>query len=156
MTRFLLYAAILFSLTACSSPYVFEQYKEIPEENWSRYNVVEFTAAIPDSGYYHINLAIRHTTDFEMANLWCFISTRSHAAKQLKDTVNVKIAEPDGRWLGEGHNIRNVEQAINKNPMFLPKGNVIFRIEQGMRLDEMKGVKSVGINITRQQPATQN
>jgi len=33
----------------------------------------------------------------------------------------------------------------------LPQGNVIFRIEQGMRMEEMAGVKDVGIKIEKVQ-----
>ena len=87
----------------------------------------------------------------EVANLWCFVSTRSHGQEQLSDTVNLKIAEPDGRWLGKGNSIKTLEQPINRNPVTLPQGNVIFRIEQGMRMEEMAGVKDVGIKIEKVQ-----
>jgi len=136
-------------ITACHSSAVFEKYEELPEEKWNRYKAVEFTTLIPDSGYYNISLHIRHTTDYEMANLWCFISTRSSADRQLKDTVNIKIADPDGRWLGKGRTIKNVAQNINRNPVFLPKGEVKFRIEQGMRIEDMKGIKDVGIRVEK-------
>ena len=121
----------------------------MPEESWNRYNVIEFTAPIPDSGLYKVTLNIRHTTDFETANLWCFVTTRSHASQQLKDTVNIKIAEPDGRWLGKGGSIKSIEQPVNRNPVLLPRGDVRFRIEQGMRIEEMKGVKNVGLRIEK-------
>lgn len=139
----------LFFCIACHSSAVFEKYEKLPDETWDRYYPIEITANIPDSGQYNIKLCLRHTTDYEMANLWCFISTRSHASQQLKDTVNIKIAEPDGRWLGEGGTIKTLEQAINRNPIALPQGQVVFRIEQGMRIDEMKGVKDIGIKVEK-------
>lgn len=134
---------------ACHSSAVFEQYEELPEETWSRKNVLEFKTVIPDSGLYEIKLCLRHTTDYEMANLWCFISTRSRNPRELKDTVNFKIAEPDGRWLGKGNHVKTLEHSINKNPVSLPQGDIIFRVEQGMRTEEMKGVKNVGIRIEK-------
>lgn len=146
MKRYLI-PIILLLTAACQSSAVFEKYEEIPNEVWNRDNVIELKADIPDSGLYNVYLCIRHTTDYEMANLWCFISTRSHATQQLQDTVNLKIAESDGRWLGQGNTIKIVEQVINKNPVALPKGEVTFRIEQGMRLEAMPGVKNVGIKV---------
>lgn len=140
---------ILLLSTACHSPAVFEKYEELPDEHWGRYHVVEFTAAIPDSGYYNLSLNIRHTTDYEMANLWCFLYTRGKMDKPLQDTVNIRIAEPDGKWLGKGGNIKNVQQAINRNPVFLPQGEIKIRIEQGMRIENMKGIKNVGLSIER-------
>ena len=49
--------------------------------------------------------------------------------------------------VGEGRINRIVEQPVGKNPVYLPQGTVIFRIEQGMRFEEMEGVKSVGIRV---------
>lgn len=149
MKKCMLITGICLAFAACTSDAVFERYAEVPGEVWSRYHVVELEASIPDSGLYEVTLCVRHTTDYEMANLWCFVSTRSHAPVQLHDTVNMKIAEPDGRWIGEGRATRVVEQPINKNPVALPKGTVLFRIEQGMRFEEMAGVKSVGIRVER-------
>lgn len=147
MKRYISMIGICLAFAACRSGAVFERYVEIPDEIWSRYHVVELKASIPDSGLYDVTLCVRHTTDYGMANLWCFVSTRSHAPMQLHDTVNMKMAEPDGRWVGEGRINRIVEQPVGKNPVYLPQGTVIFRIEQGMRFEEMEGVKSVGIRV---------
>lgn len=154
MKRLLIVAGLLTVLAACREEAVFERYAEIPDEVWSRYHVVEFKAEIPDSGLYNVWLCVRHTTDYEMANLWCFLSTRSHAPVQLHDTVNLKMAEPDGCWVGEGGMVRIVSQPIGKNPVSLPKGTVLFRIEQGMRFEEMAGVRSVGIRVERWEEET--
>lgn len=121
----------------------------MPEESWCNTNVVEFPATIPDSGLYHIDLCLRHTTDYEMANLWCFLTTRSTVTRLLQDTVNIKVAEPDGRWLGEGGTVKTLSQGINRNPVTLPKGTVTFRLEQGMRSECLKGIKDVGIKIIK-------
>ena len=150
MRKYIFFLSVIL-MGACQSPAVFEKYEEQPDEVWNRYHIVEFTADIPDSGQYIVKLCLRHTTDYEMANLWCFVSTRSHGQEQLSDTVNLKIAEPDGRWLGKGKSIKTLEQPINRNPVTLPQGNVIFRIEQGMRMEEMAGVKDVGIKIEKVQ-----
>ena len=150
MRKYIFFLSVIL-MGACQSPAVFEKYEEQPDEVWNRYHIVEFTADIPDSGQYIVKLCLRHTTDYEMANLWCFVSTRSHGQEQLSDTVNLKIAEPDGRWLGKGNSIKTLEQPINRNPVTLPQGNVIFRIEQGMRMEEMTGVKDVGIKIEKVQ-----
>lgn len=143
---------IFFYCIACQSPAVFEKYEALPDETWNRYRVVEFTAHIPDSGLYHIDLCLRHTTDYEMANLWCLVSTRNAQGVVLKDTVNIKIAEADGRWLGEGGTIKTIQHAINHNPVALPEGDITFRIEQGMRIEDMQGIKNVGIKIERIKP----
>lgn len=137
----------IISLWSCHSSAIFERYEEIPEESWSRYNVVSFNTQVPDSGWYDIKICLRHTTDYEMANLWCFLRVCSPDSTQLSDTVNLKIAEPDGRWLGEGGTIKTLQHPINRNPVFLPKGDLVIQIEQGMRFEEVKGIKSVGVRV---------
>ena len=102
MRKYIFFLSVIL-MGACQSPAVFEKYEEQPDEVWNRYHIVEFTADIPDSGQYIVKLCLRHTTDYEMANLWCFVSTRSH------------------------------------------------RIEQGRRMEEMAGVKDVGIKIEKVQ-----
>ncbi|MCI5706160.1 MAG: gliding motility lipoprotein GldH [Odoribacter sp.] len=138
---------LLFS--ACRSDVVFEDYQELSGENWDYNHVLEFNAHIPDSGLYQVTLYVRHTSNFEMTNLWCIISTRSQALQQLHDTVNMKIATPTGDWFGEGGQMKTVSQAINKNPVIFPQGNVLFRIEQGMKPENLRGVKNVGICIEK-------
>ena len=84
-----------------------------------------------------------------MANLCCFVSTRSLLAKELRDTLNLKVAEPDGRWLGDGNAVKTLRQPLGKNPVPLPKGNVTFRVEQGMRIECLQGVKDIGLEILK-------
>ena len=150
MKRYIIPIIILLLNIACHSTAVFEQYKELPKESWNKDSIIEITANIPDSGLYRLTLCLRHTTDYEMANLWCFISTHSQGTQLVKDTLNIKVAETDGRWLGKGNNVKQLEQILHKNPLLLPKGEVIFKIEQGMRIDNMNGIKNVGIKVEKQ------
>lgn len=147
MKRFLHVFFVLFCL-ACDSSVIFEQYREIPEEVWSRYNVLEFKTVIADSGLYDITVCVRHTTDYEMTDLWCFISVQGSSLKEIRDSVSVEIATSDGRWLGQGYNIKTVEQRAGKSPLFFPKGEVAVRVEQGMERELMKGIKDIGIKIS--------
>ena len=73
MRKYIFFLSVIL-MGACQSPAVFEKYEEQPDEVWNRYHIVEFTADIPDSGQYIVKLCLRHTTDYEMANLWCLHS----------------------------------------------------------------------------------
>lgn len=154
-TRCFILAALLWLFTACESDVVFERYAEIEEETWNCHEAVEFTVEIPEKALYEVELGIRHTTDFEMANLWCFVSACQEEKKIIRDTLNLRIAEPDGRWLGRGSVIKSILQPLRKSPLTLPAGTVVFKVEQGMRVDELAGVKSVGLHITRIEDETE-
>lgn len=139
---------LLILTTACQPSAVYEKYRDIPKEVWNRYYPLEFTANIPDNAQYNIYLCLRHTTDYEMANLWCFVSARGKHFS-FRDTVNLKIAEPDGRWLGKGGTVKTLEHPLPHNPVFLPAGNISIRLEQAMRFENMNGIKNLGIRIEK-------
>ena len=93
MRKYIFFLSVIL-MGACQSPAVFEKYEEQPDEVWNRYHIVEFTADIPDSGQYIVKLCLRHTTDYEMANLWCFVSTRSHAIIRYGKPENSRTRRP--------------------------------------------------------------
>lgn len=132
---------------ACRPEPMFQQYKALPAESWNKYQPVEFTAHIPDSGSYQVKLCVRYTIDYPLANLWCIISSRSTNAEELHDTLNLMMATTEGRWQGQGQKLKTLEKELNRNPVRFPKGDVVFRIQHGMPQQELEGVKDVGIEI---------
>jgi gliding motility-associated lipoprotein GldH len=80
-----------------------------------------------------------------MANLWCFIQIKDSAQTILRDTLNIKIAEPDGRWLGKGNSIKTLETPSHIH--MLNAGKYTFDIIQGMRTRSLNGIKNVGLVI---------
>lgn len=144
---YLLFIGLTF--LACSPGAVFEDYHSIKNENWCRNDIAEFQAEIPAAGRYAITLCLRHTIDYELANLWCFMKAWGPSDFMLRDTVNIKVAEPDGHWVGKGNGIKTLEQSINSKVVDLPQGKVTVRLEQAMRIECLKGVKDIGIKITK-------
>lgn len=132
----------------CHSDILFEEYRNIPDEEWCIDNTVRFNIDIPEDGTYEFFSGIRHTTGYEMANLWCFIRVSDSARVLFRDTLNMKLAEPDGRWLGDGFTIKSIEQQLNKKP-YLSRGAYTCEIEQGMRVQCLEGIKSVGLTVRK-------
>ena len=147
-----LIAFMLLLLMACHSPILIEQYQELPNETWHKGQSIEFSTLIPDSGFYHVSLHIRHTIDYKATNLWCILSSHPQNDTIVKDiiitdTINIPIATLTGQWLGQGGNLKNITYPILKNPVTLPKGQFTFRITPGINNENLKGIKSVGIKI---------
>ncbi len=149
MIRYFIICLLVILTSGCKKGVVFGIYQTVKDENWCRYDIPEFRVNIPEAGRYKVSLCMRHTSDYEMANLWCFMEIRHNAERLRKDTANIKIAESDGRWLGEGGTIKTLEQPLNKEGILLPQGECLFRIEQGMRIECLKGVKNVGLKIEK-------
>lgn len=146
MKIYILFLIVMIVLS-CTKKAVFEEYHTTQNEEWCLKDTAKFNVKIPATGDYTINLCLRHTTDYELANLWCFIRASDSTRQVFGDTVNIKVAEADGRWLGNGNTLKQIEQLTNKKVITLPKGEYIFTIEQGMRTHCVKGVKDIGLKI---------
>ena len=147
MKKYLL--SLLGFLCISCHAYLFEEYQNIPDEEWCIRNPIRFKIDIPEDGTYELLSGIRHTTDYEMANLWCFIKISDSTRVLFRDTLNIKLAKPDGRWLGDGFTIKSIEKELNKKP-YLTQGEYTCEIEQGMRMQCLKGIKNVGLIVKKQ------
>ncbi|MCC8173713.1 MAG: gliding motility lipoprotein GldH [Odoribacter sp.] len=142
-----LYMAVLCFLISCSEQAIYDNYQNINDEAWCIGEATEFNFEIPEAGQYQFNIGIRHTTDYEMSNLWCFISLTDSTGYTQRDTINFKLAENDGRWLGKGNILKTLNAPIYKeNPVLFP-GNYTMKIEQGMRIKCLKGIKNIGLKV---------
>ncbi|MDL2231518.1 gliding motility lipoprotein GldH, partial [Porphyromonadaceae bacterium OttesenSCG-928-L07] len=135
------------TLLSCQDKSIYKDFRNIRNEEWCINDTLSFEVHVSESREYNMNLYVRHTTDYEMANLWCFIQVSDSSGTVLKDTVNMKLAEADGRWMGDGNSIKTVKQAINSPHIELNEGLYTIKIEQGMRVKCLKGIKDVGISI---------
>ena len=148
MKQWPIYLFILLFSGACQQGPVFSEYHALADETWQQDQVLEFNAKIPDSGQYQISVQVRYTYALETKNIWCIVNTRNTASQQLHDTINLQLAEDDGFRYGKGGHLKTIEQPITKNPVTLPQGNTLFRLEQGLPID-IKGIKDAGICIRK-------
>lgn len=144
------YILLLFLISACGGcrqAKIFEDYTPIGNEQWRIDDTVRFEVTLPETVPYDFRICIRHTTDYEMANLWCFVQLQDSLNRTVRDTLNIKIAEPDGRWTGKGNAIKTVCGSLTRFSDTLPAGKYTVGIIQGMRSRSLNGIKNVGLEI---------
>jgi len=89
----------------------------------------------------------RHTTDYPKSNLFVFITTTAPTGASRRDTLEIIIAEDNGKWKGNGFgDIKLVSKEYRKAVRFAVPGKYTFEIEQGMRIPEIP-VTDVGLRI---------
>lgn len=144
---------LLLHTQSCDSGMVYDQY--IPTENgmWSWRDAMEFKVDISDTVSMHnIYLQVRHTVEYPMSNLYMFVHVKSPSGQHLKDTINLVLAAPDGKWTGKGNsNIRELMLLYRKQSKFSIPGIYVFTLEQAMREPELP-VCDVGVRIERVNP----
>ena len=137
---------------SCDNSIVFEEYKSFEDQKWNADSIALFNYFITDTTSKNtIKIKLRHTVDYEFQNLFLFIK-----AEKI-DTVEIQLANKEGRWLGKGvGDIRTVEFVYKNKKVFSKKADFIVEIEQAMRygdferIQQLKNIKSIGFSIEKQ------
>jgi len=147
----LFFILMLITLISCDRNRVFEENMEIPKQMWNKNDQVEFLPVINDTlSVQNIYINIRNTGKYAYSNLFLFITTVSPAGKWIKDTLEIQLADSKGKWLGSGIGDIFFSRKLFKSYVRFPMTGVYkFSIQQGMRTDNLKGIRDVGIRIEK-------
>ena len=150
---FSLVVSIIGVLISCDSDLVYEENERIPGNKWSRYHIPVFEVEITDTLRAHdLMINIRNTGEYPRNNLFLFISANAPGGASARDTIELLLAEPSGRWKGRGFgSIWQNRFYYKKNIRFAETGKFIFEVEQAMRIEELPGIVDVGLRVERAQ-----
>ncbi|HDS06436.1 MAG TPA: gliding motility lipoprotein GldH [Bacteroides sp.] len=144
---------LMLALSSCDTDMVYNRFRPINDGIWTWEDRQEFPVEITDTASMHqIYLQVRHTVDYPLQNLYMFVKVEGPTGQQLKDTVNMIIAEPDGTWKGKGvGRLKELRLLYRKSTVFGHAGTYTFTLEQGMRTHSLP-VTDVGVRIERVNP----
>ncbi len=146
----LLIGLLFFSISSCDRGAVYDKFKHIEDAKWRWDEPVSFTVPVNDTtDLYNILIRLRHTTDYPLSNLYMFVDLEGPEGQEHRDTINFKLAENSGKWIGKGvGNIRELGYLYRANTRFPQPGAYTFSIEQAMRLSEVP-VSEIGLRVER-------
>ena len=141
----------LLTLIACNSNTVFEQHKSFENQSWNTDSVIAFSWFAEDTiSQNQLTIKLRHTVEYEFQNLFLFIKA------EKMDTIEIQLANKEGRWLGKGvGDIRTVDFVYKNKKIFSKKGGLIIEIEQAMRygnfekIQQLKHIESIGLRVEK-------
>lgn len=142
---------ILLIFVSCNFNYTFNENVTISEGKWFKNEAAHFEVFINDSltpqDFY---ITLRNDSDYRFSNLFVFLTTRLPNGNMTRDTIEIVLADKSGKWLGNGWgNIKENKVLLNSKMRFPLTGKYEFFIQQAMRVDTLKGIKSVGIVIEK-------
>lgn len=145
---------ILAGLAAsCSDTALTDTNVAIDDRRWDYENKPRIEVDVADASQrYDVFLNLRHTNKYTYSNI--FVLLHQHDPDGGRDTtrVEIRLAAPDGRWLGSGSGaIFSHQHLVRDNYTFPDTGRYVFLIEQNMRENPLPEVTDVGIRIA---PAT--
>ena len=136
---------------SCDKSRVFEKNIKIPNYEWDANNVLKFEVPINDtlSGY-TMYFNVRNASGYSFSNLYLFFTVHSPDGKQERDTVEIKLADETGKWLGDGLGDIWDNKILFKRNFRLPlTGTYIFEMEQAMRVNPLSYIMDAGIRIEK-------
>lgn len=142
---------ILVVFYACDANRVFEDYRAIPDGKWHKDSLVVFDIPISDTLVNHnLYVNVRNDINYNYSNLWLFIEIAQPGGTAVRDTFEMALADPAGKWLGEGFGGLKTRQAIYRRNVFFPVSGVYtISIGQGMRQEVLSGISDVGFRVEK-------
>ena len=139
----------LFITASCSKDYFYSSEVEIPNGKWDMKKAAIFEPAFTDTlQNYNIIISVSNSDEYRYSNLWFFVKTISPVGIPHKDTIQLLLAEENGKWLGKKNGTNwSTNFYFKKQVRFPIKGKYIFEIIQGMRDIELQGITKVGIAL---------
>lgn len=146
---------LLFSIAiivlSCDRHRVFEQFDTIKRQVWNSSDILHFNVNITDtSSANNVFISVRNTGQYEYSNLYLFVTAHSPNGGQVRDTVEVTLADEHGKWLGKGSaSVYTLYYPYRQNIRFPNRGIYQFDIEQAMWIKDLKHISHVGLRIEK-------
>jgi gliding motility-associated lipoprotein GldH len=144
-------ALLLLFAAGCTDPNsVIDQNTTIENHNWSYANRVKYAVRIGDAAIsYNIYINLRVTDSYRYSNIF-FLLRRNGPKLNAITRFEVKLANPDGEWLGQGSGgLYSYQVPLITNFKFPKKGVYHFEIEQDMRDNPLHEVSDVGLRVEK-------
>lgn len=136
---------------SCNRDVVFTDFFEIPEKTWSLSDIPSFDVPINDTlNSNNIWLMIRTGSDYPYRNIYLFVTASTPGGITITDTLQYDLADEKGNWYGKGFgNIHALNLPYKTNVYFPLKGNYMFKIQHGMRIENLNGVYDIGLKVEK-------
>ncbi len=138
-------------LVSCDPNRVYEKNYSFKDDTWHVYDTKKFNFEIKDSTQlYNLFVNIRNTTSYRYSNLYIFMNTTFPDNQMARDTIEIIVADPQGRWLGRGWgNYRVLKAPLGLNLQFGLTGKYTFEFEHAMRTQKLKHISDIGMRIEK-------
>lgn len=136
---------------SCNPNTVFNQNVVLPVDGWYKNNAVAFNVNIYDTlETYEFGLNVRNSTNYRYSNLYVFLITEFPNGNISRDTIELRLANDEGKWLGKGWGDVKENNIVLKRSLAFPlSGNYRFLVQQAMRVDTLVGINDIGISIIK-------
>jgi len=143
--------ALLVISSGCSRKVLYSKSERLPAEGWSMHQDLIFTVPVSDTlQSWDLYLQVRNGARYEWSNLWLFVETHAPTGTWIRDTLEFRLADERGKWLGRGIGDRfTVEFPFKRHVVFPHSGTYRFMVSQGMRDTLLEHIADIGLRIEK-------
>ena len=143
-------------LLSCNSSTITADTKATSPDGWQVNDPVIFELpGLNSEALYNAFITVRNNNKYPYSNLFLIISLQHPYGKTVVDTLEYKMARPDGTWLGTGiGNIKENKLFYKQNLMFNEKGNYTLHITHAVRnngesqgVSKLEGITDIGYSL---------
>ena len=106
------------------------------------------STSVPEKMHFEIDL--RHTNIYPYQNLWLYIQTKGSDGVTRIDSIDFKLSEPSGRWLGTGWgSFYSITYTLPDLTIKKTSHTRWFRIDiqHGLRDEVLPGIENIGVRL---------
>lgn len=152
-----IWTAVLWLLLigACASDQIAD-YQSIDQGLWADDQKIEFNLPPLDSlTQYDVLLSLRNSNDYPFNNVFLLVTMTHPDGLAERDTLEYRMAAPDGTWLGVGSgNIKDNLLTYKESMVFDKTGQYQLSIQHALRnngqvqgVSQLKGIVELGYQI---------
>lgn len=139
-----------FIFSSCNHNEVYYRYNEIKDGKWGKNDTLVFNIDSIDNGTYNMNVDISNNINYPYQNIWLLIQSNLTDSTFQEKIVELKIADKDGNWLGNGFgSLYQLSIPLDsKSKLDSVQGKQI-KIVHNMKDDVLVGIERIGIKISK-------
>ena len=140
---------------SCDSNRIFDEYKSVSYE-WQKEEIIEFDFTPTDSlRNYNLFINLRNTSSYKFNNVFLIAKIDFPNGKSEIDTLEYKMAKPNGEFLGSGFtDVKENKLVYKENFVFKESGTYKIKFQHAMRengrvngVRALQGVTDIGFRI---------
>ncbi len=146
---FVFILASIFLFSSCNSNLIYSDSHVMTDKTWELFDSPVFNVPISDTTNINdVSFVIRTGSSYPYRNIFLFVTAYSPDGKSITDTIQYYLADEKGKWYGKGiGDIHELLLPYKSNVYFPAKGIYKFKIQHGMRDEDLKGVYDVGLKV---------
>jgi gliding motility-associated lipoprotein GldH len=143
---------VVFSfLLSCDDGAVYHRFQPIKNNSWNKQDIVDFlidSLFVDPYKRYDVELEIVNNNQYPYRNIWLLVQQNMTDTAFVSDTVEITLADPQGKWLGKGSAGLYQLSVPYKTSVTLDSMRAyLVRIRQVMKDNPIKGIEKVGVLV---------